>query len=150
MAKAFHLQPLVELALDRSQAAAQALAKLKQIWQEAENKRDQLQVYLQEYQARLHQQSQSGLSAMQWRDYQAFMHKLELAIEAQTLEIERCRQAWERGQVEWQAQEHEVNAYQTLRKRHDEAERKRDEKLDQKQQDEFARNLHHRKHHPQD
>jgi flagellar protein FliJ len=150
MARAFHLQPLVDLAQDRSQAAAQMLAKLKQLWQEAENKRDQLQAYLQEYQARLHQQSQSGLSAMQWRDYQAFMHKLELAIEAQALEIERCRQAWERGQLEWQEQEREVNAYQTLRKRHDETERKRDEKQDQKQQDEFARNLHHRKNHPQE
>jgi flagellar FliJ protein len=142
MAKPFHLQPLVDLARDRSEAAAQSLAKLKQLWQEAENKRTQLQVYLAEYQSRLHQQSQSGLTALQWRDYQAFMHKLELAIQAQSQEIERCRLAWEAGQTTWQACEREVNAYQTLRKRHEESERKVDEKQDQRLQDEFARNLH--------
>lgn len=145
MAKPFHLQPLVDLARDRSQAAAQALGKLKHVWQEAENKQIQLQTYLKEYQTRLHQQTQSGLSALQWRDYQAFMHKLELAIQAQAQEIERCRQAWETGQAEWQACEREVKAYQTLRKRHDEAERKLDARQDQRLQDEFARNQHHRK-----
>jgi flagellar FliJ protein len=150
MAKPFQLQPLVDLAQDRSHAAAQALAKFKQAWQDAENKLLQLQTYLSEYQARLHHQSQSGLSAVKWRDYQAFMHKLELAIKVQAQEIERCQQAWAHGQLEWQALEREVNAYQTLRKRHDETERKLDEKQDQKQQDEFARNQHQRQHHAQE
>ena len=148
MAKPFHLQPLVYLAKERSQAAAQRLAKLKQVWLEAENKHSQLQNYLAEYRARLHQQTQAGLSALQWRDYQAFIHKLEMAIQAQAQEIERCQHAWERGQTEWQAQEREVNAYQTLRKRHDEVERKVDAKQDQRQQDEFARNQYHRKNNP--
>lgn len=145
MARQFHLQPLVDLAQDRTQAAAQAMGKLKHVWQEAENKQAQLQNYLKEYQARLHQQTQSGLTAVQWRDYQAFMHKLELAIEAQAQEVERCRLAWEIGQTEWQAREREEKAYQTLRKRHDENERRLDERQDQRLQDEFARNLHHRK-----
>lgn len=145
MAKPFHLQPLVDLAQDRSQAAALALGKLKRVWQEAENKLMQLQTYLNEYQARLQQQTQSGLSILQWRDYQAFMHKLEVAIQAQGHEIERCRLLWEIGQAEWQACEREVNAYQTLRKRHDEAERKLDARQDQRLQDEFARSQHQRK-----
>ena len=53
MAKPFHLQPLVNLAEDKSQAAAQALARLKQAWQEAENKLQQLQGFLDEYNQRL-------------------------------------------------------------------------------------------------
>ena len=145
MAKPFHLQPLVELAQERSQAAAQNLARLKGLWQEAENKLSQLQNYLREYQDRLHRQSQSGLTALQWRDYQAFMHKLELAIKAQAQEIERCIRAWEAGQAEWQACERELKAYQTLRQRHDEEERKRDARQDQRLQDEFARSQHYRK-----
>jgi flagellar FliJ protein len=150
MAKPFHLQPLVDLAHDRSESAAQILAKRKQLLQEAENKRDQLKNYLQEYQNRLHQQTQSGLSIQQWRDYQAFIHKLELAIQAQAHEIERCHQAWEAGKADWQACEREVKAYQTLRHRHDESERKLDAKTDQRQQDEFARNQHHRKSKPEE
>ena len=145
MAKPFHLQPLVNMARDRSEVAAQALAKLKYLWQEAQNKQLQLQNYLEEYRQRLQQQTESGLSIMQWRDYQSFMHKLESAIVAQGKEIERCRYLWEQGEAEWQARERDVNAYQTLRNRHDEAERKIDARYDQGVQDEFARSQHQRK-----
>lgn len=144
MAKSFHLQPLVDLAQDRSQAAAQALGKSRFAWQEAENKLAQLRTYLHEYQDRLQNQAQSGLSISQWRDYQAFIHKLESAIKVQAQEVERCRLDWETGQVEWLARERDVKAYQTLRQRHDTAERKRDEQQDQRLQDEFARNQQQR------
>ena len=150
MAKPFHLQALVDLAEERSQAAAQMLARLKMAWQDAENKRDQLEAYLREYQERLQRQTEAGLTAVQWRDYQAFMAKLELAIKAQGVEIARCRQLWEAGQLEWQACERELKAYLTLRQRHEDAERKLEAKQDQRLQDEFARNLHHRKSHPQE
>jgi len=145
MAKPFHLQPLINLAEDKSQAAAQALARLKQAWQEAENKLQQLQGFLAEYNQRLQQQAQTGFSISQLRDFQAFILKLELAIRAQAEEVERCRIRWQQGQEEWQAREREVKAYQTLRRRHDDAERKSEERLDQRLQDEFARNLHRRK-----
>ena len=144
MAKPFHLQPLVNLAEDKSQAAAQALARLKQAWQEAENKLQQLQGFLDEYNQRLQQQSQTGFTIAQLRDFQAFILKLELAIRAQGEEVERCQLRWQQGQEEWQAREREVKAYRTLRQRHDEAERRSEEKLDQRLQDEFARNLHRR------
>lgn len=144
MAKPFHLQPLINLAEDRSQAAAQALARLKQAWQDSENKLHQLRGFLDEYNQRLHQQAQTGFSISQLRDFQAFILKLELAIRAQAEEVERCRMRWNKGQEEWQAREREVKAYQTLRQRHDEAERKSEERLDQRLQDEFARNLHRR------
>lgn len=145
MAKPFHLQPLIDLAEDKSQAAAQELARLKQAWQDAENKFNQLRMFLDEYNQRRHQQSQTGFSISQLRDFQAFILKLELAIRAQAEEVERCRQRWERGQEEWQAREREVKAYQTLRRRHDDAERRSEERLDQRLQDEFARNLHRRR-----
>ena len=145
MAKRFHLQPLVDLAEDRSQNAAQALARLTQAWQAAEHKLEQLRGYLAEYNARLQQQAQSGFSISQLRDFQAFILKLEMAIRAQAEEVEGCKTRWEHGQAEWQAREREVKAYQTLRQRHDQAERRSDERLDQRLQDEFARNLHRRK-----
>lgn len=145
MAKRFHLQPLVDLAEDRSQNAAQALARLTQAWQNAEQKLEQLRGYLAEYNARLQQQAQSGFSISQLRDFQAFILKLEMAIRAQAEEVEGCKARWEHGQAEWQAREREVKAYQTLRQRHDQAERRSDERLDQRLQDEFARNLHRRK-----
>ena len=145
MAKSFHLQPLINLAEDKSQAAAQELARLKQSWQDAENKLLQLRGFLNEYNQRLLQQSQVGFSISQLRDFQSFILKLELAIRAQAEEVERCYQRWAKGQEEWQAREREVKAYQTLRQRHDDAERRSEERMDQRLQDEFARNLHRRK-----
>jgi flagellar FliJ protein len=143
--KRFHLQPLIDLATDKSQAAAQELARLEQVWQDAENKLAQLKMFLDEYNQKLQQQSQVGFSISQLRDFQAFILKLELAIRAQAEEVERCRQRWLAAQEEWQAREREVKAYETLRRRHDEAERRTEERLDQRLQDEFARNLHRRR-----
>ena len=145
MAKQFHLQPLVDLTEERSQAAARSLAKLKQVWHGAETKQLQLQGYLDEYRLKLQRQAQAGFSITQWRDYQAFMLKLELAIRAQGEEVERCRQRWEAGQVEWLAREREVKAYHTLRRRHEQVERKAEERQDQRLTDEFARNLDRRR-----
>jgi flagellar FliJ protein len=142
--KRFHLQPLIDLATDKSQAAAQELARFKQVWQDAENKLTQLKMFLDEYNQKLQQQSQIGFSISQLRDFQAFILKLELAIRAQAEEVERCRQRWVIAQEEWQAREREVKAYETLRRRHDDAERRTEERLDQRLQDEFARNLHRR------
>jgi flagellar FliJ protein len=143
--KRFHLQPLIDLATDKSQAAAQELARFKQVWQDAENKLGQLRVFLDEYNLKLQQQSKLGFSISQLRDFQAFILKLELAIRAQAEEVERCRQRWVIAQEEWQAREREVKAYETLRQRHDDAERRTEERLDQRLQDEFARNLHRRR-----
>ena len=145
MVKQFHLQPLVELTEERSQAAAQALAKLKRAWQLAELKLEQLRGYLDEYRQRLQRQSEAGFSISQWRDYQAFIAKLEQAIGAQSDEVDRCRVRWEAGQLAWLECEREVKAYHTLRQRHEMAERRSEERQDQRQQDEFARMLDRRR-----
>lgn len=144
MARPFRLKPLVTLAKERSEDAAMALARLKQAWQQAETRRDQLVNYLEEYRQRLHQAMQEGFSIARWQDYRAFIAKLESAILAQGEEVERCRQRWEIGQQEWQAREREVKAYVTLQIRHEDAERKLEERQDQRIQDEFAGQQHRR------
>lgn len=147
MTKRFHLQPLLDLATQRSDDAAQVLQKLKCAWQEAEAQQGQLETYLVEYQERLLAETQEGLSITQWRDYQTFISKLEAAIAVQREEVERCRLCWEQGQVEWRAREREAKAYGTLRERHHRREQANEARQDQRQQDEFARNLHQRKSH---
>jgi len=142
MAVHFHLQPLLDLAMQRSDDAAQALMRFKQVWQEAELKQGQLETYLAEYRNRLQGNTQGGLSIDLWRDYQAFISKLEIAIKAQEEEVERCRVRWEQSQLEWQAREREVKAYDTLRERHVSAQQANEEKQEQRQQDEFARTQH--------
>ena len=149
MAARFHLQPLLELAQQRSEDAAQTLQRLKQVWQEAELKLSQLETYLDEYRMRLQESTQNGLAIDQWRDYQTFIVKLEIAIKTQGEEIERCRLRWEQSQIEWQTREREAKAYGTLRVRHQSAEQAKELRQEQRQQDEFARNQHHRKNPPE-
>lgn len=144
MTKPFHLQQLEKLAEDKSEGAARLLARFKLAWQEAQDKLDLLQGYRAEYGQRMRQPDGQAFSIQQLRDFQAFIAKLEVAIEAQMKEVASARQQWERAQAEWGEREREANAYRTLRQRHEQTERKAEEKRDQRTQDEFASNLHRR------
>lgn len=150
MAAQFRLQPLLELAQQRSEDAAQMLQRLKLVWQEAELKLNQLENYLGEYRQRLQENMRDGVAMAQWRDCQAFIAKLEIAVKTQAEEVEHCHQRWSHGQIEWQAREREAKAYGKLRERHGRVERANEVRQEQKQQDEFARNQHQRKTHTED
>ncbi|MEW5943379.1 MAG: flagellar export protein FliJ [Pseudomonadota bacterium] len=144
MPRRFTLQPLLDLAESRSEKAAKALAALKARWQEAEEKLRQLQQYRESYRERLRQTSGAGMSATAWRDYQAFMNKLDAAIRQQQEEVVRCEDQWKAGQREWLAHRRDVKAFDTLSQRHRRSEAKRAEKAEQREQDEFARKIFER------
>jgi flagellar FliJ protein len=141
----FRLQPLLEYARDRSELAAQELQRLRHQWALAEEKLQQLQQYLSDYQGRLNDTTSSGMTAGALRDYQHFIAKLELAIRAQGEEVVRCRQRWEAGQAVWIEREREVKAYGALRERHEREEMRKENKRDQRIQDEFSQNQHLRR-----
>ncbi len=141
----FRLQRLLEYSRDRSEAAAQELQRLRQQWTLAEEKLQQLQQYLSDYQSRLNHTTSAGMTAGALRDYQRFIAKLELAIRAQGEEIVRCRQRWGAGQEVWLEREREVKAYAALRERHEREEARKENKRDQRIQDEFSQNQHLRR-----
>lgn len=141
----FRLQQLLEYARDRSELAAQELQRLRHQWTLAEEKLQQLQQYLADYQHRLNGTTSNGMTAGAMRDFQRFIAKLELAIRVQGEDVERCRQRWELGQAAWLEREREVKAYDVLRERHAREEARKENKQDQRLQDEFSQNQHHRK-----
>lgn len=141
----FRLQKLLEYARDRSELAARELQRLRHQWTLEEEKLQQLQHYLSDYQHRLHGTTSNGMTAGALRDFQRFIAKLELAIRAQGEEVERCRQRWEVGQATWLEREREVKAYDVLRERHAREEVRMENKQDQRLQDEFAQSQHQRK-----
>jgi flagellar FliJ protein len=145
MPRRFPLQPLVEYTENQTDDAAKRLALLKARWQGAEDKLQQLFLYRQEYQGRLAQASQRGMSVTALLDYRAFLAKLETAIEQQQEEVARCQADWERGKEDWLAQRRKLKAYQTLEQRHHAREAKREAKQEQKEQDESARHAFERK-----
>jgi flagellar FliJ protein len=139
MARRFPLESLHALAADRLEAATRRLAALKRQWQEAEDKLAQLRAYEQEYRSRLGQAVTGGMDMVRMRDYHAFLARLEVAIRHQLGEVERCRQAWEAGQRAWLEERRKLKTYEVLRERHLAGERRRENRLEQREQDEHAR-----------
>ncbi|MCE5182556.1 MAG: flagellar export protein FliJ [Betaproteobacteria bacterium] len=138
MPRRFPLQPLLDLAQNHTDAAARNLHALKVAWQGAEEKHRQLISYRGDYQARLLQATKMGMQVNSLKDFQLFLGKLEAAIRQQAEEVERCKKRWEEGRHEWQAKQRKLKAFDTLSLRHQNSEKKREDKLEQREQDELS------------
>ena len=138
MARKFPMQTLLDLSQNHADAAAKSLLVLKVRWHEAEEKLSQLLAYRESYRERLRDVAGNGTSATALRDFQLFMIKLDAAIKLQQDEVARCQARWHAGQQEWLRQRGKVKAYDALSARHKRAEEKREELVEQKEQDEFA------------
>lgn len=141
---AFRLQPLIQFAEERREAAAQELQRLRIECVQAEEKLQQLEAYLADYRARLAGGTAQGMTIHMMMDFQRFIAKLDIAIRAQTGEVELCHQRWKAAQHLWQEREREVKAYHALRERHEREELRKENKRDQRVQDEFAQISHRR------
>jgi len=138
MPRRFHLQSLLDLAQNHTDAAARQLSQLKGKWNEALEKLGQLNTFREEYRQRYQSAASQGMSMMALRDYQVFLGKLEAAITQQSEEVELCRKRWEAGQLAWQVQKRKLSAYDMLAKRHHQGEMQREAKLEQREQDEYS------------
>lgn len=138
MARKFPMQTLLELSQNHADAAAKTLLALKVRWHESEEKLRQLLAYRESYRDRLKNLAGSGTSVATLRDFQLFMVKLDSAIKLQQGEVARCQARWNTGQQEWLRQRGKVKAYDALSARHRRAEEKREGRMEQKEQDEFA------------
>lgn len=140
MPRRFPLQPLLDLAQNHTDAAARDLHTLKVRWQEADEKLRQLTAYREDYRAKLLQTTRLGMQVNSLRDFQLFLGKLEVAIRQQAEEVGLCKKRWEDGRHEWQAKQRKLKAFDTLSQRHLSSERKREDKLEQREQDELSGN----------
>lgn len=139
MPRRFPLQPLYDLAQDAVEAATQRMAILKKHWQLQEDKLKQLQGFQVEYQQRLGQAMRQGLDMAAMRDYQIFLRKIDVAIKQQMLEVERGKTQWENGQSAWLEARRKLKTYEVLSQRHQQAQNIIDNRLEQREQDEYAR-----------
>ena len=81
---AFLLQRAEELRED----AATAMQKAQSSWLAARSKLEQVEAFRQEYRHRL-TGSGKGITVAQWRDYQLFLAKLDVAAQQQAEEVAR-------------------------------------------------------------
>ena len=138
MADTFRLAPVLELAQRRLETATGELQKLALLRNEAQSRLEQLQQFLSDYRDQFRQGLENGLERDRMLDCQAFLSKLERAVEMQRIEVQRCQSAWEAKHRTWMDLRRDEQAMSVLKARHLAAEAVRDGKREQKQQDEFA------------
>ena len=138
MAKAFSLQPLVHLAQQKHDAATRKLGQLNQHHQAARGKLDMLQQYRKDYQEKLNNAEKDGMALQELRNFKDFITRLDDAIAQQNALVTQTQLSVERGRSELSDTQRRMKSFDTLAKRHVEAEKKIESKLEQKMQDEHS------------
>lgn len=138
MTKPFALLPVLELMQTRADDATRQLAQLIATEQDAKSKLEMLQQYRDEYATRFRQAAANGLGQREWRNYQEFLDRLDVAIGQQNSAVLTQTRKTAAGQTHWQEQRTKLKAFDTLSERHNASELAREQRRDQKLQDEFA------------
>ncbi len=103
-----------------------------------ESIREMLEDYRAEYHERFVQAARDGLSPDAWRNYSAFIAKLDDAIAAQRKVVEQSRARTAEGQQAWLTQRTKLKAFDTLAQRHQQTVARSEARQEQKQSDEHA------------
>jgi flagellar protein FliJ len=138
MATKSALDTLIELATTATDEAAVRLGHAIRATDKAEKKLELLQKYRDDYSNRFQAKMAQGLSPMGYRNFQAFIDKLDEAIAGQQQVVKDAENGVAREKGAWQASERKRMSYDTLATRAEKAEQQRENRKDQKLNDEFA------------
>ena len=138
MVKKFSLQPLVDLAQQQNEAAARKFGQLNQMQQAAQAKLETLLQYRKDYQVRFQNAARNGMNQSDLCNFQDFLLRLDEAIEQQRNANQYAIAQMEVGRNELQEAQRKMKSFDTLAQRHIASEKKRAEKLEQRQQDEHT------------
>lgn len=138
MAKAFNLQPLLEIMQTRVDEKTRQLGHLIAAEQNARSRLQLLEQYRDEYSQKLRNAIGQGLTPLALRNYQDFISRIDEAIAQQARAVAYSAQSTVNGQAQWREQNQRLKAIDTLSQRHDARERYRENRAEQKQMDEFT------------
>lgn len=136
MTKPFTLQPLLDLAHQKNDAATKKLGQLNQQQQSAQQKLTTLQQYRRDYQMKFQEASQQGMGPADLRNFQDFINRLDQAIRQQQQVIEKAKTNVQTGRHELMDSTRKMKSFDTLAQRHVESEMKVEAKKEQRLQDE--------------
>ena len=138
MAQTFPLQTLLELMQNRTDEASRKLGQLITAEQSQRSRLQMLEQYRDEYAQRMREAAAEGITRLILRNYQAFLARIDEAIEQQRQAVQNSELSTKAGQTEWRNQNTKLMAIDTLSSRHDARERYRENKQEQKILDEFS------------
>ncbi len=138
MASQSQLDTLIELARIASDEAAKRLGVALRTTQENEDKLQMLHGYREDYAQRFETSMAAGMTPMAYRNFQAFLDKLDMAVKGQKEVSLQARQRSERERSNWQDSERKRMSYTTLSNRAQQQAQQVEAKRDQKLMDEHA------------
>ncbi len=138
MANPSALETLIDLAQRACDDAAKRLGAALKAVEEAEQKLTMLLGYRDDYALKLDAAQVNGITPMAYRNFVAFMDKLDNAINGQREIVKRARYQGDLEKKAWQEAERKRLSYRTLNDRAAAEALRLENKRDQKQMDEHA------------
>ena len=138
MASLSQLETLIDLAQRETDDAAKRLGAALKAAEATEQQLKMLYEYREDYARRFEQTMAAGMTPMAYRNFQAFMGKLDNAIGGQQEVVRHAQRRSEMEKTTWQNAERKRMSYTTLESRAQEQVLKLEAKRDQKAMDEHA------------
>ena len=138
MATTSALETLIELAIKETDEATKRLGRSVRTNEEAQQKLVILEQYRDDYALRFQGNLTAGLTAMNYRNFQLFIDKIDSAISGQQGVVRNTQQRVAEARAAWHACERKRMSYDTLATRARQVEQLRESRRDQKQMDELA------------
>ncbi|MBC3880307.1 flagellar export protein FliJ [Undibacterium sp. LX40W] len=132
------LQTLIELAESELDVATKSLGRAVKAKDDADAQLTMLVQYRSDYEDKLQNHAQRGLNVAQFANFQAFIGKLDQAIEGQKKIIVDAEYRVKSATLHWQECEKKRLSYQVLIDKNQRQAQLKEAKRDQKQTDELA------------
>ncbi|HEY3983651.1 flagellar export protein FliJ [Cedecea sp.] len=132
------LDTLRELAAQEVEKAAIRLGEMRRGCQQAEEQLNMLINYQFEYSNSLNNNMSQGIASTRWQNYQQFIRTLEKAIDQHRQQLMQWTNKVDQALSFWQEKQKRLQAWQTLQDRKAAELLLAENRLDQKQMDEYA------------
>ena len=132
------LDTLRELAAQEVEKAAIRLGEMRRGCQQAEEQLNMLINYQFEYSNSLNNNMSQGIASTRWQNYQQFIRTLEKAIDQHRQQLMQWTNKVDQALSFWQEKQRRLQAWQTLQDRKAAELLLAENRLDQKQMDEYA------------
>ena len=135
MKRSRRLDPVARFAHQQERNAARSLGDSMRQVEQQQKRLEDLVAYRDQYVAGFQQAGQHGLTAVQLRDYQVFLSRLDNAIAQQQQLLEESRRNCEQSQVEWQDKHGHSKMIDKVIEDRKQAEDRLEDKQEQREQD---------------
>lgn len=139
MKRVARLKPVVQVADLEAKKAARALARAQQRLGREQQTLQQLLDYQRESQQNLLRDGREGISVQRLRLASGFSASLDTAIERQTHQVDMVNRELEKLRAQWQQRDMRLRQLEKMVERIDSAERREQERQEQRNHDEYAR-----------